>query len=129
MGKNIKVWLVSICLLSLSLSGCVWMLLGVGAAGGYAISGDTIAGEIDKDYDSIWTAAEKVSSIMGTIKYKDRAKGYIDVDVEKSKVSINIERLTPETLRLKVSARKYLNLMPNKGLAQKIFVKINQQIE
>lgn len=127
MKKRIITGLVSVCLLCLSVSGCVWMVLGVGVAGGYAISKDTIAGELDKDYDSIWTAAEKVCSIMGTVKNKDRTKGFIDVDVDKAKVSINIERLTPETLRLKVSARKYM--MPNIALAQKIFVKINQQIE
>lgn len=115
--------------LCFSFSGCVWVLLGAGAAGGYAVSGDTIAGEIDADYDSIWSAAENVAKIMGTVKNKDRTKGIIGVDVDRSKVDILIERITPETLRLKVSARKYLNLMPNKGLAQKIYIKINQQIE
>ncbi|MDP1853344.1 MAG: DUF3568 family protein [Candidatus Omnitrophota bacterium] len=127
MKKKIIAGLVAICLSCLSLSGCAWMVLGVGVAGGYAISKDAIAGELDKDYDSIWTAAEKVSSIMGTVKNKDRTKGFIDADVDKARVSINIERLTPETLRLKVSARKYM--MPNIALAQKIFVKINQEIE
>lgn len=127
MIKRFVAAIVIVIFLGFSLSGCVWVLLGVGAVGGYAFSKDTIAGELDKDYDSIWTAAEKVSAIMGTVKNKDRTKGFIDVDVDKSKVSINIERLTPETLRLKVTARKLL--MPNISLAQKIFVKINQQIE
>lgn len=117
---------ISLCF---SLSGCVWMLLGAGAAGGYAVSKDSIAGEIDADYDTIWNAAERVSEIMGTIKNKDRTKGIIDLDVDKSKVSIRIERLTLETLRLRVAARKYKNLVPDPGLAQKIYVKINQQIE
>ncbi|PIQ89069.1 MAG: hypothetical protein COV72_05365 [Candidatus Omnitrophica bacterium CG11_big_fil_rev_8_21_14_0_20_42_13] len=112
---------------SFNLSGCVWFLVGASAAGGYAVSRDTIAGEIDAEYNDVWLAAKNVSQIMGIIKEEDRAKGFLDLNVDKSHVVINIDRLTPETLRLKIKARKYL--MPNIGLAQKLFIKINQQIE
>lgn len=113
--------------LCFSLSGCVWAILGVGAVGGYAISKDTIVGEIDSDYDTLWSAAERVAGIMGEIKTQDRIKGSIELDIDRARVSIQIERLTPETLRLRVKGRRYM--MPNIGLAQKVFIKIQQQAE
>ncbi len=114
-------------LLCFSLSGCVWAILGAGAVGGYAVSKDTIVGEIDSDYDTLWMAAERVAGIMGEIKTQDREKGTIELDVDRARISIQIERLTLETLRLQVKGRKYM--MPNIGLAQKVFIKIQQQIE
>ena len=114
-------------LLCFSLSGCVWAILGAGAVGGYAISKDTIVGEVDSDYDTLWLAAERVAGIMGEIKTQDRMKGTIELDIDRTRVSIQIERLTLETLRLRIKVRKYM--MPNIGLAQKVFIKIQQQIE
>ncbi len=116
-------------LLCFSLSGCVWAILGAGAVGGYAISKDTIVGEIDSDYDTLWLAAERVGGIMGEIKAQDRVKGTIELDIDRTRVSIQIEKLTPETLRLRVKGRKYMYMIPNIGLAQKVFIKIQQQVE
>ena len=111
----------------LSISGCAPLIIGsaVGALGGYAVSKDTIEGETDKSYDSLWEAALTVSKIRGQIKYENKTKGYIESEAESSKVYIRFIRLTVSTTRLRVSARKY-NL-PNMILAQDIFVKITEQ--
>lgn len=110
-----------------SILGCAPLIIGgaVGAVGGYAISKDTIQGETDKSYDSIWEAALTVSKIRGEIKYEDKTKGYIELEAESSKVYVRLIRLTTATTRLKVSARKYH--FPNMSLAQDIFTKIMDQ--
>ena len=111
----------------LSISGCAPLIIGsaVGALGGYAVSKDTIQGETDKSYDSLWEAALTVSKIRGQIKYENKTKGYIESEAESSKVYIRFIRLTLSTTRLRVSARKYH--FPNMSLAQDIFVKITEQ--
>jgi hypothetical protein len=110
-----------------SISGCAPLIVGgaVGVLGGYAISKDTIQGETDKSYDSLWDSALMVGRIRGQIKYEDPTKGYIELEAESSRVYIRLIRLTAATTRLRVSARKYH--LPNLGLAQDIFVKIMEQ--
>jgi len=114
----------------LSAMGCTAPLIvggAVGAVGGYAVTKDTIMGETDKDYDGLWGAALNVSKILGTIKYEDKLKGYIDLEAESSKVYIRLIRLTAATTRLKVKARKYH--FPNISLAQDIYTKIMEQVK
>jgi hypothetical protein len=109
--------------------GCAPLIVGgaVGALGGYAASKDTIQGDTDKSYDSLWNSALMVSNIRGKIKYEDMAKGYIELEAESSKVYIRLVRLTAATTRLSVSARKYH--FPNLDLAQDIYVKIMEQVK
>jgi hypothetical protein len=110
-----------------SMLGCAPLIVGgaVGALGGYAASKDTIQGETDKFYDSVWESASMVSRIRGEIKSEDKVKGYIELEAESSRVYIKLIRLTAATTRLKVQARKYH--LPNLPLAQDIFVKIMDQ--
>ena len=111
----------------IGISGCVPLIVGgtVGAVGGYAISKDTVQGETDRSYDSLWNAALTVSRIRGQIKFEDRTKGYIELTAESSKVYIRLIRVTEATTRLRVQAKKYH--FPNLNLAQDIFVKIMEQ--
>ncbi|MFH1269651.1 MAG: hypothetical protein ABIH75_01150, partial [Candidatus Omnitrophota bacterium] len=76
--KKIKLFLILFLLVSIS--GCAPLIIGgaVGALGGYAVSKDTIQGETDRSYDSLWAAAYTVSKIRGEIKYDDKMKGYIE---------------------------------------------------
>jgi hypothetical protein len=112
----------------LLLAGCVPLLIGgVGVLGGYAISKDTIAAETSKDIEDIWRSSKDVVSIMGIIKSADEETKVIEASIYSSSVTIRIERMTEATNRLKVKARKLM--MPNIGLAQKVFVKIMQKLE
>lgn len=114
--------------LGLTVSGCVFILGGaLGAAGGYAISSDTVEGMVDKNYEEIWDASTRVANIMGNVKFKDRQKGYIEAEAGKTKVNINIEKITEETTKIRIKARKYYKLMPDISLAQKIYTKIMQE--
>lgn len=123
MKKNVFIFmalLVSLCLFS---SGCFYLVVGaVGAVGGYAVSDDAIQGETDKGIDKIWGSALKVTNILGTIETEDRQKGVIEAKVDTSKVKITVDQLTPKTSRMRVSARRHL--LPNRKLAQKIYLKI-----
>lgn len=113
--------------LLLNILGCAPLIIGAaaGGLGAYAISKDTIQGETDKSYDTLWNAALTVSRIRGTIKQEDSMRGYIALETEASRVWIRLIRLTHATTRLRVSARKYH--LPNMTLAQDIFTKIMEE--
>lgn len=115
---------LSFCLLS---SGCIYVVAGVGVLGGYAISKDTIQGETDRSFESLWGASLDVLDIMGLVYTEHKSKGVIEAKVNSSDVKVAIEELTPKTARLRVSARKYL--LPDINLAQKIYIKIVQKSE
>ena len=113
--------------LAFFLSGCAAMLVGAGAAGGYAIGKDYIQGESDKNFESVYNSAVNIAGILGVIQsqFSNPSLAKIKARVESGTLEINIERLTRQTLRLKVKSRK--NLMPNIELAQKVYSKILQQ--
>jgi len=115
--------------LLMNMLGCAPLIIGgaAGALGAYAISKDTVQGDTDKSYDSLWDAVLTVSGMRGTIKYEDGLKGYLEVEAESSKVYIRLIRLTHATTRLRIAARKYH--FPNLNLAQDIFVKIMEEVK
>ena len=112
-----------------NLTGCLPLIIGgaAGALGAYAVSKDTIEGDTDKPYDSLWNSAEAVSRLRGTIKQEDSQKGYIELEASRSNVLIRLMRLTYNTTRIRVSARKYR--FPNIELAQDIYVKIMEGVQ
>ena len=121
-----KRFCVSICifLLSFSLCGCVPLLVGaaVGAAGGYAVSKDTIEGETDKDYDRLWDAAVNVSQAQGFLAEEDAASGFLRTETESGHAIVTLTRLTKTTTCVRVTARK--RGFPHLTLAEDMFVKI-----
>lgn len=110
--------------IALASSGCAALLLGVaaGGVGMYAASSDAIQGESVISYETLWHAAREVSRIRGTISKEDYKAGVIELDAESSKVWIRVIKLTSETTRLRVAARKFK--LPNLTLAQDMFLKI-----
>lgn len=123
MKKKI-LYLFLIPIVFMNLSGCLALIVGgaAGALGAYSVSKDTIQGETDKSYDSLWDSAITVSRIRGTVKQEDSARGYIELVADSSRVWISLIRLTHATTRLIISSRKHH--LPNLDLAQDIFVKI-----
>lgn len=120
--------LATISALCLLISGCVPLIIGgVGILGGYAISRDTIAAESSRSIEDIWQAAKDVVPVMGLIKSIDEDTKTIEANIYSSVVIVRVEKITEATNRLRVKARKFM--MPNIGLAQKIFVKIMQRLE
>ena len=113
--------------ISSSVSGCAYAVLaGVAAAGGYAVSQDTIQGDTDKDFNEVWDASLDIISIMGTISSQSRELGRIVAIANGARVTINVMQLTTATVRLKVKARK--SLFPSIANAQNIYVKIMNRV-
>jgi hypothetical protein len=111
-------------LVIVSISGCVPLIIGgaAGALGACAVSKDTIQGETDKPYESLWNSALMVGRIRGVIREEDYTRGYIELQADSSRVRVRLIRMTQETTRLIISARKHH--LPNINLAQDLFVKI-----
>jgi len=121
---------IAVLFLSVNLTGCAAPLIAGAAVGGvavYAAGKDTVQGDSDKPYDSLWQASLTVARIRGTIKQEDSLQGRIELIAESTHVWINLIRLTPSTTRLKVSARKYR--LPNMDMAQDLFVKIIAEVK
>jgi len=104
--------------------GCVPLIIGAaaGGLGAYAVSKDTVQGDSDNDFDSLWESAINVSKQYGVIQQENISTGYIELTVDSSKIWIRLIRLTQATTRIRISARRYH--FPNMELAQDIFVKI-----
>jgi len=111
-------------LFSANLSGCAPLIIGAaaGGLGAYAITKDTVQGESDKSFDTLWESAMTVSRIRGVVKQDDLARGHIELVADGAYVWIDIIRLTQATTRVRIAARKYR--LPNLGLAQDLYVKI-----
>ena len=112
----------------MSITGCIPLVIGgaVGVVGGYAASKDTIQGDTDRPYDSLWYAADGLSRARGIVRQEDSVRGYIEVYEGKNRVWISLARLTTSSTRVKVSSRNKYHL-PNLNLAQDYFVRILEQ--
>ena len=113
----------------LPVAGCAVALLGVGGATGYAISRDEIEGIMDTKYEQVWKASSNALARRGTIKTQSETQGKIDAEIEGSVVNLSIDKPTPKTTRLRVKARRGLQLFPNIKLAQSIYNEIIKAIE
>ena len=125
--KNKLFLFLAVPVIIFNLAGCAPLVVGaaVGAVGGYAATRDTIQGDSDRPYESLWNAAVKVAEIRGKIRREDANSGTIQVDVESSLVWIRLIKLTRATTRIRISARKYI--FPNLALAQDLYVKIIEE--
>ncbi|MCD4781707.1 MAG: hypothetical protein K8S27_14345 [Candidatus Omnitrophica bacterium] len=124
--KNRKqLWWMKLLLLplALSLSGCIYLIVGgVGAVGGYIVSPDTVEGITDFGDITIWESAVEIVSIMGIISDQNEEAGLLIAKVNGAKVTITVMPIDSAKSKLTVKARKAF--MPKINLAQDIFVKI-----
>lgn len=121
--------LMLVMFLAVNLCGCAAILVGAavgaGAVCGYAVSKDTIQGDTDKAFDSLWSSAGLVAASKGDVKFSDQNRGYIEVQKGSLQIWIRIIRMTSSLTRVRVSARK-LHL-PDMALAQEVFARIIQE--
>jgi len=123
--KKVLLSAVLVPLLAVSVCGCAPLLLmTVGGVGVYAISKDTIQGDTDTPYESLWDAALRVARVRGTVLEEDFNRGFIHLDANPNKITIQFQRLTSATTKMRVSARKYKKMFPNIELAEQVFIKI-----
>jgi len=126
--KNTLLSLLITPFLLLFISGCVPLIVGgtLGAAGGYVISKDTVQGDTDVPYDSLWNAALEICGRQGTVKKEDYKRGSIEaISTDSSLIWIKFIRMTQTATRIRVSSRRFH--LPNLNLAQELFTKIIDQ--
>lgn len=112
----------------LLLYGCAAVLIGTGVAGGIAISEDTVKLEKSTSVAHAYAVTYSTLERMGVIILENKYAGRIEAEVQNSKVTAQIESLTPKTIRIKITARKDFNLIPNIDLAMEIINRINNRL-
>ena len=114
-------------LAALQLSGCAALLVSAGAAGGYAISKDSVKNHFDLPASQVFRASRDVISQMGLVTTEDQRRGLIKAQVEGANVTITVKPVSEKTVELKVKARNDL-LMPKIDVAQSIYNKIAERL-
>lgn len=118
---------VFVLLLAPMLNGCVLLLLGGGAAGGYAVSKDEVVGAVDVKKDKVFRVAKEVAMTKGIIKLQDPTRGYIETSVDDVTVKIHIDQITEKSVQLKVEARNKYK-MPKVAVAQDVYTEILKKV-
>ncbi|MCB9772279.1 MAG: hypothetical protein H6754_06990 [Candidatus Omnitrophica bacterium] len=113
--------------LMLTTSGCIYLAIGgVGVVGGYAISPDTVEGNVGGNtFADVWAAAVETVSIMGVIEEKNDISGVLIAKVQNAHVTVTISEAIADNVKLRVKARR--GMMPKIKLAQDIYTKIVQR--
>jgi len=104
----------------LGLSGCAAVLIGAGAAGGYAISNDSVKNAFDRSPRQVYRHSLAVVKKMGETTMEDVKNHRIEARVQEVNVVVTIKSLTKQTVELEVSARNKL-LMPRVDVAQEVY--------
>jgi hypothetical protein len=119
--------LAGVAMASLMLSGCAVLLIGAGAAGGYAISKDSIKNHFDLSPTHVYGVSRQVAEETGLITSEDERRGLIKVKVENANVTISVRRISGRTVELQVRARNDL-LLPMVDVAQAVFNTIVERL-
>ncbi len=126
LGKTIR--FVATIVFLCSLASCVPVLVGTGVVAGYTLSNDSAIGEVKCDYRTLWdVTTDKLQNLKAEILASNESKGLIKAKISDNDITVKIDTLSQSVQKLKISARKYL--LPKPQFAQKIFVKIVQDLE
>lgn len=123
MRKRSVIFCILIFLTPLS-SGC-WFF--VGGATGYEVSSDSVRGHFDTSLDNAYQVSLKVMRSKGNTTMEDKKGGWIKAEIEGYNVAAHIEKLTPKTVRITISARKYA--LPKAQFARDILDKISEKLK
>ena len=115
-------WLLGLILMLFAFNGCVALILGGGAVGGYAVSKDSIEGTVDGRQDRVFRAAVDSIKSKGLIIATNEGLGEINASVAGVKVTIKLEQITERAVKLRVKARK--GLLPKIKVAQDVYTEI-----
>ena len=113
--------------LPVALSGCAAVLLGAGAAGGYAISKDSITNGFDLPPSHVYHVSREVIGELGLVTVEDERRGLMKAVVQGAKVTITVKPISEKTVELKVKARNAL-LFPKIDVAQTVYNQIIQRL-
>ena len=108
------------------LSGCAVLLVGAGAAGGYAISKDSIKNHFDLPAGRLFRISRDVVKEAGLITADDERRGLITATVEGVEVTVTVQPVSHKTVELKVRARQML--LPKIDVAQAVYNRIRERL-
>jgi len=108
------------------LSGCAALLIGAGAAGGYAISKDSIRNHFDMSASHLFRISRDVVKEAGLITAEDERQGLITAMVEGANVTVTVKPVSHKTVELKVRARQML--LPKIDVAQVVYNRILERL-
>lgn len=112
---------------SLGLSGCPLVWLGAGAAGGYAISADSVRNQFTLPREQVFERASAVARQLGMVTVEDDARGVIQLRVGETNVTVTVKSLTSRTVELRIKARSRF-LMPRVNVAQDVYNAITERL-
>ena len=119
--------LVLLILAAPAVSGCTVLLLGAGAAGGYAVSRDSVVDHLDSSRETVYRASLEVAQSMGLVTLESPKQGVIQATIEDANVRITVRQLTTKTVELKIRARSKL-MMPKVEVAQRVYGRIKERL-
>jgi len=106
--------------------GCAAVLIGTGAVAGYSLSKDSIEGFDDHSFDAVWNQAITTMRQRGKVTSQDKGNGKFEGEVNGVTIKGQITRVTPKTVKIKISGRKAL--LPKVDVAQDIFLSITETL-
>jgi len=119
--------------ISIFITSCAPVLIGIGALGGYAIAPDELEGIYNVPQEELFNRSKEVLINWSTDVLEDENQTELIATTKKKRVWIKVERLNANITKLKVKARKYgfkdikkINTytMPDIKTAQEIFEQI-----
>ncbi len=113
-------------LLSLS-TGCAALLISAGAAGGYAVSRDSIRNYLDLPLDQVYGASREVIGELGLVTAEDARRGLIKATVQNANVTVTVKRVSEQSVELKVKARNKF-LWPKIDVAHTVYNRILERL-
>ena len=119
--------IMALAVASLGLSGCPLVWLGAGAAGGYAISADSVRNQFILPREQVFERASAVARQLGMVTVEDDARGVIQLRVGETNVTVTVKSLTSRTVELRIKARSRL-LMPRVNVAQDVYNAITERL-
>ena len=122
-SKSVQVFFCSFILAIFCLSGCVPVLIGTGIVTGYLVTKDSVSGNLETSFASLWDTSLVVVGNKAEIIDQNRDAGIIKAKRGKDSILVKITQLTEHSYNLRVKARKVFAIA-NLSLAQEIFTAI-----
>ena len=119
--------LPALAVVGLGASGCAFMLLGAGAAGGYAVSADSITNRLDQPAAVVYGVSQQVLEDQGLIMEQNEARGRLKAQVDGANVTVTVKPLGAQTAELRVRARNRF-WMPRMPVAQRVYNAILERL-
>ena len=113
----------------LSISGCAVLLVGAGAAGGYAISKDSVKNHFDLPQSHVFRVSREVAERQGLVTMSDEEHGLLKATVAGANVTITVKPVSRKTVELKVKARDSSLLLPKIDVAQTLYTEIIERLD